>query len=186
MFKHQSLFALTIFSFVFINISIAQTDDYLWRKEKPLQWSDYKSDHVGKEYEAAHTKFKIDLKYGGKLIGDSIAFDFTVKTIFLPMESWVIEDKKSDKLLNHEQLQFDIAELHARKMRKAFASTSFSKTAYKSEIQEIYKQKMTELNAYQRQYNLDTAYGSNLEKQDEWDEKVATELSALEEYAFKE
>src|SRR5699024_5538989 len=38
----------------------------------------------------------------------------------IPSESWVKENKKSDYLLKHEQLYFDICELYARKIRKIF------------------------------------------------------------------
>ncbi len=101
--------------------------------------------------------------------------DFEVNAYFYPNESWYKPEQCTDNTLTHEQLHFDIAELFARKMRNRLRRTSFSDDV-KEEVRRIYKDILQALKDYQDQYDWETNFSRNLEKQLEWNQKIAEAL----------
>ena len=55
-----------------------------------------------------------------------MSYDAKVYAHFYPDKSWVIKEQSSEHILNHEQLHFDITELHARKFRKQLSTLKVS------------------------------------------------------------
>src|SRR6266436_4042982 len=87
-----------------------------WSADRKLKWDDYKrkpKDGTGLDTESAvyFTALGVGCKEG-KVVNQ-------VRAVFEPDESWVDPTKKTDQLLKHEQGHFDLAELSARKLRKA-------------------------------------------------------------------
>ena len=161
---------------------MAQTESISWDSEKKLSWEDFKAKPTGKMFEAAKSEFKITFKYQGAYKENKLVFSFEVTPQFIPDESWYNHERVTQELLMHEQLHFDITELFARKMRKRFQETEFSTENYDEEIKALYVKTMTELNNYRSVYNSETFFGAKLDKQLQWNEKVANALSELSEY----
>lgn len=153
----------------------------LWNSSKELTWKDFQGIPDTLSKYKAHTFSKIST-YLISYNNDSILYD--IPCFFIVNKSWS-KDKKSEKLLKHEQLHFDIAELSARKIRYEYINHQMidTKKTYKfiSEIFEKYGKK--EQNSLNSSYDLETNHGIIDIKQKEWEEKITKELKALEAYS---
>ena len=77
----------------------------------------------------------------------------------------------------HEQGHFDITEIYARKLDNALRDYNFNPKRFKTDLDEIYKDIMEEKEELQNQYDLETDYSRNKEKQTEWLKKIQKELA---------
>ncbi|TAI48258.1 DUF922 domain-containing protein [Flagellimonas allohymeniacidonis] len=167
-----------IFAFLFLGFfGFAQEieESILWNPNRKLSWSDFKGKIPPAAVPAATTASGISYKYSANLIHHEVDLDFEVNAYFYPNESWYKPNDCDDLILSHEQLHFDISELFARKMRKKLARTSFSDNV-KAEIRRIYKDILQELEDFQDQYDWETNFSRNREKQLEWNKKIAKAL----------
>ena len=94
---------------------------------------------------------------------------------FFPEKSWYRPELCDSIILSHEQLHFDIAELHARKLRKKLAETQFTENI-REEIREIYDDMLKRLYIFQNRYDRETNFSRNLQKQLFWNQEIAREL----------
>ncbi len=179
----MKLFSLFIFQLFLFSFSLlSQHPPIDWSPEKKLSWDDFKAAPTGKMFEAAKSEFEIKFKYQGAYKEGKLVFSFDVMPQFIPEESWYNQERATHELLMHEQLHFDITELFARKMRKRFRETTFSEDSYDSEIKALYVKTMTELKNYRSVYNSETFFGAKLDKQLQWNDKVAKTLNELSAY----
>lgn len=154
-----------------------------WSKDQKLHWGnfegapDYDSDAV------AITASGITYGYSAKTFSNSNKIEYTTQVIaqFYPEKSWYLKERVNDTVLGHEQLHFDITELHARKLRKRIQNTKFTKNIQK-EISKIYDQVNKELRAMQNAYDEGSDYSRNYEGQLKWENKITSELKKLEKY----
>jgi len=165
--------------FILFFFSGAHTQPIAWNKDRLLTWEDFKAKPTGKMFEAAKSTFEIKFKYQGAYKENELVFEFEVNPVFLPEDSWYNHERATNELLNHEQLHFDITELFARKMRKRLRGAAYSQDNYDSEIKALYKKTITELNNYRSVYNSETFFGAKPDKQQIWNDKVATALQEL-------
>lgn len=147
----------------------------LWSADKRLRWSDFRGKVPPAAVPAATTASGISYKYSANLIHHEVELDFEVNAYFYPNESWYKPEVCDDLILSHEQLHFDISELFARKMRNKLQRTSFSDNV-KAEIRKIYRETLEELQKFQEQYDWETSFSRNAQKQLEWNKKIAEAL----------
>ena len=150
-------------------------ESILWNPNRKLSWSDFKGKIPPAAVPAATTASGISYRYSANLIHHGVELDFEVNAYFYPNESWYKPQDCDDLILSHEQLHFDISELFARKMRKKLRRTSFPDNV-KEEIRKIYKDILQELEDFQDQYDWETNFSRNREKQLEWNKKIAKAL----------
>ncbi len=82
-------------------------------------------------------------------------------------------------MLAHEQLHFDIAELHSRKMNKRFAALQDKKIAKHEAYWQVYEEVWQECLAVQRKYDQETEHGLKKEVNREWFQKIEKQLKEL-------
>lgn len=157
----------------------AKNDTILWDASGKLKWEDFQGVPVKNDLYKARTYSTIG--YDATVLTDKIEVNLVCE--FEKNKSWTTS--KTLDLLRHEQLHFDIAELISRKIRKQYEkhiSIEVSKTnkilksIYTSHVDSIWLLK-------NRQYDKETAHGTILAKQKEWELKIAKELKALEAYS---
>ena len=164
-----------------INNYKSSTDStILWNNDRTLDWSDFlaKPDSLS-EYKAM-TFVQIGLK--SEQLDDRIIVE--IPTCFYKNLSWT-KSLNNPKLLKHEQLHFDIAELMARKIRKEFSKYVLKEfeIAYK-DLKCIYRKYYgDEFDRYSKNYDQDTKHGTVESKQKQWELKIVKELKALEDYS---
>lgn len=151
----------------------------LWNSAKRLTWSDFRGKVPPASVPAATTASGISYTYTANLLHHEVKLDFEVNAYFYPNESWYKPEVCTENTLAHEQLHFDISELFARKMRKRLRRTSFSDNV-KAEVREIYQEILKELGDFQDQYDWETNFSRNKEKQMEWNKKIAKAMKSEE------
>lgn len=153
-----------------------------WSEKRPLQWSDFKgpvdknTDHV------ASTNSGVQYGYSWSQRGNDFTINFEIFAFFTPKDSWSIKNKQSDYILKHEQLHFDITELYARKLKKAFTEFKFTSKNYERETNRLFTENNKARQEMQTRYDEETNHSINKKEQEEWNEFVAKELEKLEEY----
>ena len=150
-----------------------------WSADRKLQWSDFKGKYLKTEWAAATTASSISYKFSSYEKEGQLYVDFKVGCEFYPNKSWYRPELCDSLILSHEQLHFDITELHARKMRKRLSESQFTKNI-KAEVKEIYKVVIKELYILQNNYDHETNFSRNVEKQLIWNKRIADALAVEE------
>lgn len=123
-------------------------------------------------------------------INDSTYY-YNIVALFSKAESWMVI--RSKDILQHEQIHFDIFELHARKLRKSWielirnCQERGAINEIGPELAPIYDQLYLQLYSMQMAFDQETAEltGDNkplLELNRKWVERIEDEMEELEEY----
>lgn len=141
-----------------------------WEDHYKLQWSDFRGSAEQTAFGDAASTIHLSadpVRKKGKITYD-------VRAWFIPEQSWC--RKKSENLLEHEQLHFDLAELYARKVRKRIDELNRmglkDRKEYHRNITRIFEESTTA----DRKYDRETLHGSRSAKQKEWEKYVQDEL----------
>jgi predicted secreted Zn-dependent protease len=110
------------------------------------------------------------------------SFSTKVSCYFIKTKSWA-RIKNSDILLAHEQGHFDIAELFARKLRKAFAEYKFNHQTVSSDFNFLFNTNQSERDKVDALYDKETNLSQNRDQQLLWNKKIKIELDKLQKYA---
>jgi hypothetical protein len=145
-----------VFLFSLCNVVWAQEDTLRlnWTSDYNLSWSDFKAEEEPELSLSALSKIAIPYTYSSDGEVDATV---TLSTVFMKYESWYKRGKENHILLDHEQLHFDIAEIHRRLIVKAIKNSKFTSDGYDSELKKI----VTDI--------WDTSYG---EMQDKYDSET--------------
>lgn len=153
-----------------------------WDENIQLKWSDFKGQPQDLGDIVAITSsgisFKFSIKEGN---GQVIEFNTQVQAHFYPKRSWVHKKKSSDHILAHEQLHFDITELHVRKFKREISQLEISNNI-KQHLNQTYKHINRELAIMQHTYDIETNYSRNAIMQSAWKIKVDNALKRYGDY----
>lgn len=157
-----------------------------WQPDQMLTWTDFQGKPDAGSSFLAYTAYTIG--YSSKYDQDG-KITVSVTCSFDKSRSWKTpENKLTDKLLMHEQLHFCVAEIYARKMRKAFhdyAATHKAGTGTSADLDKIFIDLMQQSHDYNDQYDIATNHSTIAEKQEEWRKKITREPNALDAYVVK-
>lgn len=115
------------------------------------------------------------------------------------LESSARTGARDPRNLDHEQIHFDIAEIHARRLHARLSElvvrSSVSASAdddsvglrvqLEQAVQLAWEEEMRAFNEHQARYDGDTVHGTKKGKQKKWAELVAEELAAEEPYPLR-
>ncbi|RAJ18261.1 uncharacterized protein DUF922 [Gelidibacter algens] len=153
-----------------------------WQETAQLKWSDFKGqpknlgDVVALTASGISFEFSIQDK-NGKAVG----FNSTAKAHFYPKRSWVHQKKASTHVLKHEQLHFDITELHLRKFRKAISNLKLSHQI-KKELNTTYQNINKDMAVMQKVYDQETNHSKDTVAQVFWQNKIDRALKDYGNY----
>ncbi len=180
----------TLFFIYFISISslvFSQSEDLkiYWSEETRLTWEDFQGVPLEKTLFHANTNTGLSYSWGLKGTSQKMELNYKVETFFYPKESWVRPTSKSEYLLKHEQLHFDISELHARKLRKLLANVDSSKINKDSRdyLNKLYEKIDKERGAMQNAFDKESNHSLNKEAELKWQKFVENELTKLEDFS---
>lgn len=148
-----------------------------------LTWNDFKALPVLDSKFDANTNAGLSFTWGVKNDNGRIELTYVVTSYFNPHLSWVKTGSYDDYLLKHEQLHFDITELHARKLRKRVAAVT-PQTLIKDPkgvLNRIYQAVEKERTAMQSKFDKETRHSLDKEVESRWRQFVRTELLRYEE-----
>lgn len=156
---------------------LADDHAFPWSATRPLTWDDFQGTPPTEGSEGAKTSYT--LYYAWKCRGES--FEFRAIAGFRPRESWVKAVVLNDgtqrrTVLGHEQTHFDLAEVHARRIRRAFAALTQPCGQPDGELGALAQRLAQEEKAEQRRYDAETNHGLRASQQAAWSRAVARRL----------
>ena len=156
---------------------LAADHAFAWSAARPLAWSDFQGSPPSEGSEGAKTSYTLYSAW--KCRGD--VFEFRVIAGFRPRQSWVKAIVLNDStqrgtILRHEQTHFDLAEAHARRMRRAFGNLARPCARTDAELSALAQRLAREEKAEQRRYDAETHHGLLVDQQAAWSRNVARRL----------
>ena len=113
-------------------------------------------------------------------------FSGSVKATFDPTTSWLRDAKNvSAALLRHEQLHFDLTEIHARLLRQKMVAFQAKADCEKLQpaFDNLTKPMYTVWNREENRYDQETNHGLNAVRQAYWEKQVQLRLEQLKAFA---
>jgi len=170
----------TVLSLLIFSVCVfSQPQDTIhWSPCYKLKWEDFQDKPDNNSIYGAISRPGI--KYSLSI--NENTFSTKVVCYFLKSKSWS-KFKNNDSLLKHEQLHFDITELFARKLRKAFTEYKFNLQTISPDFKKIFAQIKQEKDNMNILYDKETSLSRNETQQLFWNKKIKSELDKLKEYA---
>jgi len=140
--------------------------------QKEISWDDFKI--VPANY-AASSATEINLDYKIK----NGKYYFTVTAVFHPEASYVSEEtnhRRSESILLHERLHFDITEIHCRRLRQEINKFNGCAISSFNEVVKAYNAEIDALDVEQRRYDYETEHSQNEYMQRQWETEVKDRL----------
>lgn len=156
---------------------LAADSAFPWSAARLLRWSDFRGQPPRGGEEGAKTAYA--LFYAWKCRSE--AFEFRVIAAFRPRQSWVkpviVNDSaQSRSALGHEQTHFDLAEMHARRMRQYFNALPDACRKTDRELTALARRLLQEEKEEQQRYDAETGHGLRAAEQTRWSREVARRL----------
>jgi len=174
----NKLLSIILF-FVLSSFVFGQVEPIPWSEQNLLTWHDFQGDPPKRHYASAMSdiNFTVEMSSEGDILMVFVAPSFN------PSGSWVKPDDKTDYLLKHEQIHFDIYELNARKLRSELSEKELTSKNAQSTINKL-MEKYNKLNvSVQENYDLETEHSIKVDKQKKWNAKIAKELIKYAEFS---
>ncbi len=162
-----------------------------WTPNCALSWFDFKAESNPAVFEDSHSviKYRFTWVVDSEKVDENIVFlinDICLFVEFHPLLSWVRESESNESLLNHEQGNFDLAELikceHILNLQEQFYKKHFSTRGQNDEqrkqfakedsgkmINEQVEKLQNLFDERSQKYQNETNYGKNLEAQSRYD-----------------
>lgn len=166
-----SLLTILFLSAVFAFAQPAQIGKEI--NDRDVEWADFTAPVDPNSRFDAWTDWRITYRYSAPDVRDGKAYVTASTKLFLRYDSWVKPDKKSKRLLEHEQGHFRIGRLCAREIVATINSTGFSLENYPKEINDIYWAVINKYVEINKQYDRETSHFNDLEGQARWNRKLA-------------
>ena len=160
----------------------APAEPIVWSAARPLTPADFQGRAAPGEPMAALTSTDMNASAACR----DFVFTGTVRAVFNPSKSWIRNPKTiTPALLAHEQLHFDLAELHARRLRQKLALFKLKADCNKLQpaFDNLTKPAYNEWYREDAKYDQETNHGLNAAKQAYWAEQVRQKLEQLQEFA---
>lgn len=168
-------------SAISINIPGNNFPGIVWDDARKLTWNDFQSEVDINEPLHAMTSTNIDVK--AQCYGNQMKFE--VKCVFVTKDSWS-KNKSSKRLLDHEQMHFDLTEVHARLLRKQLSkSGDVCENLKKSALDKIVNKYFTDWKTEQDLYDAETGHGLNEQNQQIWADLISKRLQDLQPFAHR-
>ena len=153
-----------------------------WDDNLKLTWSNFQGSPKNLGDVVALTASGISFAFSIKETNKNIeGFTTQVDAHFYPKRSWFHKKKASDYILSHEQLHFDITELHVRKFRKHISELNVSKNI-KRDLGKTYQDINKELSTMQDAYDLETDHSRDTLAQTKWRKKIEQQLKTYNDF----
>ena len=150
-----------------------------WSGTQRLKWDDFKAPLPDNRSADAETAVDIHHEWFCR----NNKPHFTVTVFFEPENSWVDPEKKSDALLRHEQLHFDIGEVYGRILHQELIKSNLDcklpQAVSQSRVEQIARDNKKEFLAEFRKYDEETQHGLNQSKQKDWQQKIKARLQLV-------
>ena len=174
---YQSIATVFLTLALLANSAVAQ-QPIEWKSPDQLVWSNFKArpNKLSPYHALTNSGISFETTY------EQGVMTLVVNCTFNPHQSWVKQDKKSDELLKHEQVHFDITEVHARKLRKALTEHPWKQSTLERDLNKLFDKYLKMQDEMQHRYDEDTDHSNNADSQAAWNKRIAAELKSLEKW----
>lgn len=162
---------------------VISSDEFLWDKNRSLQKEDYKlivNDN--------NVPIKSSITFSYHLKGFNVFnnnFNKNIINKFSGNSSLINPNyKNTSALLEYQQINFDLSEVYARKMRREILMNKSKLWKGFDFAYEIFNSITSGFMKVQAEMNNDTNYGNNTEKIPFWKQKISKELDELSEFDY--
>lgn len=162
-------------------LEVDTTKYIVWDEDRPLTWEDYPKIGSRQSTEFRDNNALTAVTHSIRGGFEKGAPNFEVYVLFKIEDSWTTT-REDEQLFAHEKLHFDIAELYGRKLRKQIAAMGSQKVQNLTEYRKKIKYLLDEFKIKSMDYDEATLHGSLLDKQEEWQSFVSSELQRLHKY----
>ncbi len=171
----------TIILFLFFVNNNGYVGKFSYTERSELAWSDFRGrPQTSSTFDASvNTGITYQWSYGKDR--DDIELNYQVDSFCYPSLSWVKRGQMSEHLLSHEQLHFDISELHARIMRKRLKEYKPGGNI-RRDLNKMYKLVERMRINMQERYDEETNHSKNVENQKKWEKKIQTLMWYYRDY----
>jgi len=173
---------ILVMSLLLLAITFITGQNMKWNANRDLKWEDFQGSVDASSKYHAQTQSGVNYSYRWQASRHNTTFTFEVFAYCDKTMSWVKQAKKTNALLAHEQLHFDISELYARKLKETITNTSFTKS-YESQIKTLFDENQKARERMQEAYDRETDHMKDREEQRKWQKYIVEEIIKLEQYA---
>ena len=176
---------MKVASFVFLLALLfspeVKEEKIIWDENRKLTWEDFRGDPSGPVDYVASTNSGVSFSYSYRERNGKGVVEFTIQSNFYPDLSWYRPSRVSEYILGHEQMHFDISELHARMLRSLLSELPHDRN-FKEAAESIYEELEAKRRAMQELFDQQTDH-SNIEAAEfRWRKFVAGELKRYEQW----
>lgn len=163
-----------------VKIDVTSTDKELipFTRDAKLTYGDFMGEPDDLSIASALTYSGISMKYQHGEQNGHIQLNVTLSAYFDKTKSWCRQSGKSEKMLNHELLHFQVTALNTCKLARAIKEYKFSTDNYEKELSELLKEADKEGARLQNQYDKETTHGIKATEQLKWDKEIRSQLDA--------
>ncbi len=152
-----------------------------WSANRKLTWDDFKGTPDLENFPNALAVTNSGFGYQSSGINLFRKGELFVQAFFYNHGSWVLPEGRTDYVLRHEQIHFDLTEIFSRKLRKALNDAHVT-PINSVKANTIFEKIKKELEQRQADYDYETKHGLKKETQQEWEAIVELELAKYELY----
>lgn len=181
---------MKVFSTIIMTICLALTSvaqdnpDYLlWDSSHKLTIDDFGIKKDNSNSGLSYAQYYIEQTVSG-LDFMTKKFNKKVKNCMIKSASWIDTTQNVEYSLKYQQTLFDIAEIYTRKFRKELQENRKQISKGLSIVNDLNSKMTAELSKRRMQYDSETNFGLDSEKQIVWDQQIAQELQDLAEYDY--
>ncbi|HEY8930870.1 MAG TPA: hypothetical protein VIM55_16815 [Mucilaginibacter sp.] len=156
----------------------AEGDSIYYSSKRPLTWADFQSKIPASRYEAEVFP-TLGYDEHAEVIKGVVNLHIAVKACLPKSAAWAKPGAQTSYTLNHEQRHFDIVKIAAEHFKQKIRARKLPPENYDGPINEAYLNAYREMNDLQKQYDTETAHGTNTAEQQKWNEKIDRELKEL-------
>ncbi|MEO6917314.1 MAG: DUF922 domain-containing protein [Chitinophagaceae bacterium] len=153
------------------------TTEITWSKFKKLKTRPANSDADGYTVARSQTRYSFARGEGGAIVIKTMNIAISMDTT----QSWVVESKMTDELLQHEQGHFDITALGVREINLGALRLKEKTTRELEEsIKDLNDTLQGKIDATNIRYDEQTKHSQAKTQQEKWDKAIAAEKRKAE------
>lgn len=157
--------------------------DYLaWSSARKLSVDDFRIKTKDLQASTSYGQYFMDFELRG-FDAFSKNFNKKVHNYFIRSASWIDTTSDVATSLKYQQTLFDICEIYTRQLRRDLKENRKQLLKGTQVANELNAAAVTAFSNRRLAYDSETRFGTDKEKQVQWEQQIQTELNALQEYA---
>ncbi len=150
-------------------------DTLAWSADYKLRWSDFMGTNPTGQY-MAQSNCVFDYRLEPVMKNGIMELHLFLTSCFEKNNSWVKKGAQNDALLRHEQLHFDICELHIRKLRDEMVAADINPMEFGDVLNKLLEERWKIYQLDQQRYDAETEHGIVEKEQNRWEKEIEEKL----------